>query len=127
MMVGHVMLPRIDDKNLSSASKKIINDIIRKRWNHEGVLITDDLNMGAVYGSKLGIGNYSVQSMNAGMDLLLISYDGDQYYRAMYALLEAHKNGTLDREMLRNSAARLKKIPRSTSHRKLTGVTGFRD
>ena len=37
---------------------------------------------------------------NAGMDLLLIAFDGRQYYRAMRCALDAREQGRLDSAML---------------------------
>jgi beta-N-acetylhexosaminidase len=80
---------------------------LRGEWKHEGVLITDDFCMSAVYRSPAGIDNGSVEALNAGVDLILVSWDPDQYYRIMYALLEADREGKLDRDALRRSDKRL--------------------
>ncbi len=53
------------------------------------MLVTDDFNMGAAYASDGGIGEAAVLALNAGVDLILISYDGDQFYPVMHALLQA--------------------------------------
>lgn len=63
--------------------------------------------MGAVYGSPTGIGGAAVHALNAGADLILVSYDPSQYYPVMRALLKAQAEGRLDQAMLDASTRRL--------------------
>jgi beta-N-acetylhexosaminidase len=98
MMLSHVQLPNIDPDRPVSLSRIIVQDVLRKKdgegWNYQGLLITDDLNMGAVYGD--GIGRAATLALDAGVDLILVSYDPDQYYRALYAAWKAWKRGSID-------------------------------
>lgn len=107
IMLGHVKLMPVDPEYLASFSEKVIQGIIRKRWNHEGILITDDFNMGAVKNGKWGIGRSSVMALNAGADLILLSLDGKRYYEAMHALIRADNAGRLDQTILNQSDNRL--------------------
>lgn len=107
MMLGHVRVNDVDPSRPASLSGKVIRDVIRNQWNYDGVLITDDMNMGPVYHSGPGIGGAAVQAMNAGADLLLLSYDGDQYYKAMTALLAADRENRLNRDRIHQSGIRL--------------------
>ncbi len=109
MMLGHVILPEIDPQHPASHSYKIIEGIIRQDWKHDGVLITDDLSMGAIYSSKTGISEAAVMTLNAGADLLLISYDWEKYYKVMYHLIQAYQNKRLDFSMLEKSRRRLER------------------
>ncbi|MDR1936351.1 MAG: hypothetical protein LBS49_12365, partial [Candidatus Accumulibacter sp.] len=58
MMLAHVRLPDIDPDAPASLSRALVQDVLRKRggegWNYQGILITDDLNMGAVYADGIG-------------------------------------------------------------------------
>jgi len=80
---------------------------LRREWGHGGVLITDDFSMGAVYRSPEGIAGGSVAALNAGVDLVLISYDVDQFYVAMDALMRADRAGMLRADALQQSDQRL--------------------
>ncbi|WP_413276865.1 glycoside hydrolase family 3 N-terminal domain-containing protein [Floridanema evergladense] len=106
-MIGHAKLMTVDPENAASFSRKVVTEIIRKNWQHDGILITDDFGMQAVYGSKDGLENATVKSINAGVDLILLSYDEDLYYDAMYALMKAAKLGKLDAQVLAKSQQRL--------------------
>jgi beta-N-acetylhexosaminidase len=105
LMIGHVNLTKVDPDRPASHSKAVIDGIIRKKWNFQGVIITDDMVMGAVYGRN--ICPAVVEALNAGVDLLLVAFDGDQFYRIFACASDAAAQGKLDQDMLMQSAARL--------------------
>jgi beta-N-acetylhexosaminidase len=105
LMIGHVGLTAVDPARPASHSKLVIEGIIRKKWNYQGVIITDDLVMGAVYGKN--ICTAVVEALNAGVDLLLVAFDSDQFYRIFACASEAFVQNRLDPDMLRDSEARL--------------------
>ncbi len=107
IMLGHVRLTAIDSDRPVSMSPSVIAGMLRGEWNYDGVLITDNFTMLAVYRSAAGMDNGSIDALNGGVDLILVSYDPDQYYRIMYALLKADHEGKLDREALHKSDQRL--------------------
>jgi len=106
-MLGHVRLNAVDSERPVSFSRPVISGILRGDWKQDGVLITDDFSMSAVYRSSAGIDNASIHALNAGVDLILVSWDCDQYYRVMYALLKADEQGRLEKEALQRSDKRL--------------------
>ena len=106
-MLGHARLTRVDPDRPASFSSKVVHGLLRESWKHDGVLITDDFSMGAVTLSREGAAGGAVAALNAGVDLVLVSYDPDQYYPIMYALLAAARAGELDPETLRLSDKRL--------------------
>lgn len=108
VMAGHVIVDGVDPDWPASQSKALIDGVLRKGWRFEGLVVTDDLNMGAVFHRDLCAG--VAASLNAGVDLLLVSYDGRQYYRIMQCVLAAHAQGKLDGAMLTKSAERLKRF-----------------
>ena len=68
MMTAHILYKNIDSKNLATFSNYIINQIIRKKLNFKGILISDDISMKAL--SK----NLSInadKALNAGCNLVL--------------------------------------------------------
>lgn len=105
LMVGHVAVTAIDSERAASHSKRVINDLIRNQWGYQGIITTDDLVMGPVY--EYGVCASVVEALNAGVDLLLVAYDGLQFYRMYSCALDASTAGRLDETMLKNSLARL--------------------
>lgn len=106
LMVGHVTLTQVDPDRPASHSKRVIDGIIRKKWNYQGVVMTDDLVMGAIF--QRDVCTAVVEALNGGVDLLLVAYDGAQFYRVFNCALAASAEGRLDAAMLDQSAARLK-------------------
>jgi beta-N-acetylhexosaminidase len=111
-MVGHVILTAIDPIHPASFSQAIISDLIRQDWQYEGVLITDDFGMQAIYNSEDGLSNAAIKAINAGIDIILLSFDQDLYYPAMQALIQAEAAGKLDQTMLLRSQTRIEAVNR---------------
>ncbi len=70
VMVAHVFNKKLDAKYPATLSKKIINGKLRGELGFNGVVITDDLQMGAI-NKKYGLRNTLKLAINAGNDILL--------------------------------------------------------
>ena len=106
LMIGHVTLTSVDPDRPASHSKQVIDGIIRRKWNYQGVVMTDDLVMGAIY--QRNVCKAVVEALNAGVDLLLVAFDGSQFYRIFTCAVAASAEGRLDPAVLADSEARLK-------------------
>lgn len=73
VMVGHLLLPRLDADNPSTTSSKIITDLLRKQLGFDGVVISDALNMHAVSKKFPQKGALEKAAFGAGMDVLCFS------------------------------------------------------
>jgi beta-N-acetylhexosaminidase len=107
LMIGHVTLTAVDPDRPASHSKRVINGIIRQKWNYQGIIITDDLVMGAIYNHN--ICTAVVEALNASVDLLLVAFDGSQFYRIFACASDAFNQGELDIATLRDSEMRLRR------------------
>ena len=107
LMVGHVTLTAVDPDRPASHSAKVIDGIVRRKWNYQGVIITDDLVMGAIYNHN--VCTAVVEALNAGVDLLLVAYDGSQFYRIFACASDALDGGNLDKTVLADSERRLRR------------------
>jgi len=106
LMIGHVTLTSVDPDRAASHSKRVVEGIVRKKWNYQGVVMTDDLVMGAIY--QHNVCTAVVEALNAGVDLLLVAFDGAQFYRIFTCAVAASTEGRLDAVMLGDSEMRLK-------------------
>ena len=70
-MVAHVINKKIDAKYPASLSYETVTKILRWKLGYHGVVITDDLQMGAI-SQKYGLKNTLELAINAGVDILLI-------------------------------------------------------
>lgn len=105
VMLGHVILAELDDRYPVSLSKPVVQQVLREEFAYQGVLITDDLTMAAA--QRFGACQAGVRALDAGVDLLLIAYDPDQYYEALHCALRAQAAGELDGVLLEQSDRRL--------------------
>lgn len=71
VMVAHVFNKKIDETYPASLSYKTVTKLLRWRLGYHGVVITDDLQMGAI-SQKYGLKNTLKLAINAGDDILLI-------------------------------------------------------
>lgn len=110
-MLAHVRLRDLDSTTPASFSRPVIDGLIRTEWDHEGLLITDDFSMGAVTRAKEGIGGAAVKALNAGADLLLVSFSDKHLNAVMTALIDAEKNGEIDSTARAASLKRMKALP----------------
>lgn len=111
-MLGHVRVAAIDKDTPASFSKPVIGQLIRQTWEHDGLLITDDFSMGAISGSRDGVGGAAVKSINAGADLILVSFSEKYLDPVLSALIRADEEGALDVKTTEASRARITRILR---------------
>ncbi len=109
LMVGHVAVAAIDAGRAASHSRQVVGDLIRSKWGFEGIIVTDDLVMGPIY--QYGVCPAVVEALNAGVDLLLVAYDGLQFYRMFDCALTASTRGGIDATAMEKSIARLNASP----------------
>ena len=67
-MTAHILYSKIDSKNVSTFSKKIINGIIRKKIGYTGIIMSDDISMKAL---KYDLITNAKKSLLAGCNLVL--------------------------------------------------------
>jgi len=70
VMVAHVFNKKLDSRYPATLSNKTVNGLLRKKLGFNGVVITDDLQMGAI-SKKYGLRNTLKLAINAGDDMLL--------------------------------------------------------
>ena len=110
VMLSHSTVTALDPTRPISISEKGIQDYIRVKFPITTILITDDMNMGPMVYYSGGIGNAAVTGINAGLDILLVSYDGEQVYEVLYSLVEANSKETLNAKRLSESDLRLRRM-----------------
>lgn len=109
VMVAHILLPKIDSKYPASMSKTIITDTLRGQLNYDGVVITDDMTMGAI-SKGYKIEDAVVTSINAGSDIALVCFGNDTQIAAINSLKKAVETGTIKPETIDKSVYRILKL-----------------
>ncbi|SDN44522.1 beta-N-acetylhexosaminidase [Psychrobacillus sp. OK028] len=123
VMVGHILLPKIDSTYPSSLSEKVITDILRKQLGYEGIIITDDMTMKAVL-NTFEIGEAAVSAVKAGNDIVLIAHDYSNVIKAKEAILRAIEAGEITEQRIDESVKRILSIKKKykLSNTQLDGV-----
>lgn len=110
IMVSHILLTQIDKNNPATMSKAVVSDILRGDLGFNGVVITDDMTMGAIT-QNYSIENAAVNSINAGTDIILVCHQ----YKNIKSTIEAIKkavnvNKTISQERINESVYRILKL-----------------
>lgn len=74
VMVSHILMKQIDDKNPATLSYNLITEILRNDMKFSNVVITDDMCMKAIT-NRLSVEEASIKSIKAGSDIILIGSD----------------------------------------------------
>ena len=108
VMSSHVCYPGLGEPAQMPAtlSRHLTHDLLRTRMAFQGLMLTDDLEMGAL--RTLGtIGEVAVRATEAGHDMLLICSDLRAAGEACDALRRGYEEGRLDRDELEASVTRI--------------------
>lgn len=98
ILISHNTVNSIDNMNPASLSSTVHN-ILRKELGFTGIIITDDLAMGAVS----SIDNATVKALLAGNDLIITT----DYIEGINEVKKALNNGTLSEELIDKLAFRI--------------------
>jgi beta-N-acetylhexosaminidase len=111
VMSSHPYYPNLDSgpQMIATFSRRIIYDYLRKELDFQGVIASDDLEMGAIK-AICPIGEAGVAAAAAGHDLLLVCHDLPSQKEVFGKLLETYKNKQLPLLELEESAARIKRL-----------------
>lgn len=93
LMVAHILVKKVDSKYPASMSKAVITDLLRKQYGYNGVVITDDMSMGAI-AKHYNLSNAAVTSINAGSNIILIGHGNQNVktiYNSIYSAVINHK------------------------------------
>jgi beta-N-acetylhexosaminidase len=113
-MVAHACFPNSNlqerDQNgkliPSSLSFNFVTTLLRGRLGFDGLVITDDLEMGAIL-KNYGIGDACKRAVLAGADMLAICANPDAVREGFAAVLAAVRDGSISTERLNESLRRI--------------------
>lgn len=103
IMMSHLKALNVDREYPASLSYVLVTEILRNALHFEGVVICDALRMDAIR-EEYSIEKAAVLAVNAGVDILLAPDDGQKVYQALQKAVE---NGTVSRERIDESVARI--------------------
>ncbi len=111
VMTSHTIYPALDADRPATLSEPVLNGLLRHALGYDGLVITDDLEMGAIE-NDASVAAAALASFLAGADLLLICHDHDKIRHARQRLAEGLAAGLFTRERLAASARRIEAVRR---------------
>lgn len=106
IMVNAVKVTSIDADHPVSLSKTIITDWLRKELGFDGVVITDDIEVGAAV-AGMSIEDYAVRTINAGSDMVIVCKHSKHIKDVHDALTQAVADGTISEARLDEAVRRI--------------------
>lgn len=106
IMVNAVKVTSVDVTHPVSVSKPILTDWLRNELGFTGVVVTDDIEVGATV-SGMSMAEYAVRTINAGSDMVIIRNDAKHIKEVRDALLQAVADGTISEDRLDASVRRI--------------------
>ena len=109
LMTAHISFDAIDPDVPATMSHAVLTDLLRGELAYDGVIVSDDLEMGAVR-QRMSIPEAACDAIAAGCDALLICSDVDEVGRARAALAARAARDGAFRERLRDAANRFLRV-----------------
>ncbi len=110
VMTAHILFPGIDPDYPATLSKKILQGILRDELRYSRIIISDDMEMGAIT-DHYGAEDAPRLAVEAGCDLLIYRSEAAAR-KAHAALTEALENRTLAPEVVLGAANRSRSLKR---------------
>jgi beta-N-acetylhexosaminidase len=121
LMTSHPVYPQLDPSGVPATfSRRIVGDWLRGELGFGGVIVSDDLEMGAV-SEACPIGEATVRTAAAGHDLLLVCHTGPAQRAAAAALVAAYRERRLPLDECEAAAARVRRLRLARSARREGG------
>ena len=105
VMVGHLIYTGLDTLP-ASVSPQVINNFLRNELGFQGIIITDDMEMGALT-SMYGFREMGVAAVQAGVDVLLVCHNYEHQQQVYQGVLEAVKTNKLTTAAIDAAAVRI--------------------
>jgi beta-N-acetylhexosaminidase len=106
VMVAHISVPCLDASGApATLSAPVITDLLREELNFRGLVIADDLEMGALSSEEPG--EIAVRAIAAGCDLLLFCHAPEKARVARDAIAAAVEDGRLAPQRVRDAIDRV--------------------
>ncbi len=114
VMVAHILLPKIDPTYPASMSREIITDLLKNELQFTGLVVTDDMTMGAIT-ENYSVDQATVQSIQAGSDLVLVCHDYEKEAAVLEAIKKAVDDGTIPVSRIEASVYKVLKLKQKYS------------
>ncbi len=111
VMVAHAHYPALDGPSPlpASLSKNVVTGLLREELGFKGLVITDDLDMGAITSTR-EIGEAAVQAVEAGHDMVMVTGSIESMTAAWQAMTQAARDGRITKAHIRRAFDHIARI-----------------
>ncbi len=111
IMTAHIINRQVDSDYPATLSPNFLQKILREKLGFTGVIISDDMQMGAI-SDNYGFSEAVIRAVNAGCNILAISNNGKTYdektvYKAFKAIINAVKSGKIPLQKINDSYTKI--------------------
>ena len=106
IMVGHLLYDALDPVNSASLSPAVMTGLLRNELGYSGVIITDDLEMGAIK-NHTDLPSLGVKMILAGGDIALLCHNYESQQIIYNSIFNAVKRGEISEERINESVRRI--------------------
>jgi beta-N-acetylhexosaminidase len=115
IMTSHAVYPALDPRLPATLSAVVLRDLLREKMAFEGLIISDDLEMGAI-AKQWGVAEGAAASFEAGADILLVCKDQDHIQEALKLIRGGLLRGEIPLQRLHESNERIRKAKERFLH-----------
>jgi beta-N-acetylhexosaminidase len=121
IMIGHGYYPALSTGRIpATLSSEIISEILRKEIDFDGVIITDDMEMGAVK-NYTAEGDEAVRALEAGCDMVMYASSMEMAEQAFEKAGVALEKGIIEKKQIAASFARIHELKENFIDREKAG------
>jgi beta-N-acetylhexosaminidase len=111
IMTSHTIYEHLDASTPATLSGYILTDLLRHELGFAGLIITDDLEMGAIENER-SVADAAVLAFAAGADMLLICHGHEKVRLAQAHLMAALQDGRISEQRFAASLQRVEAVRR---------------
>ena len=110
IMTAHILVPALDDERPATLSRAIVDGLLRKELNFDGLVLSDDLEMKAISG-RFGAAEATVAAIAAGCDAVLLCGTAQEpQAAALEAVIHAVEDGSLPLARVEDALVRHRRV-----------------
>jgi beta-N-acetylhexosaminidase len=115
-MTAHIFNKLLDPRFPATLSRATLTDLLRRDMGFDGVILTDDMQMGAIT-NEYGLEQAMYHALRAGADILVfgnnLEYDPDITSKAIGIMKNLVTSGKISRARIAQSFARIMKLKKN--------------
>lgn len=130
VMTAHVFNKHLDSKYPATLSKRIITGLLREKLKYDGVVISDDMQMGAIK-QEYGLESAIFRAVEAGVDILAFAnnstFDVSIVLKAVEILKRLIKTKKISPERINESYNRIMNLKKRVNYNRRNGLKNRED